>query len=127
MLIASPQKSKLGKSGLTNAWDSILRTPRFRLQGSLKRRACTSSADFSPTFDHESDARHSDSTNSVVLRRFLDQVSDVAYRADMRRIGEEYLFSDLGEFRHYLSEKAEYNKINRAAGKEIVDVSRFRH
>jgi hypothetical protein len=71
-LTSSPQKSKLGRKG-----DSILRTPHFRLHGSFKWRARTSSADFSPTFDQESDSRHSDSTNSVVLRRFLDQVSDM--------------------------------------------------
>lgn len=44
----------------------------------------------------------------------------------MRRVGEETLFSDFGEFRHYLSEKAAYNKVNRAAGKEMVDVSLVR-
>jgi hypothetical protein len=48
----------------------------------------------------------------------LDQVS----RADLK-VGEETLFNDFGEFRHYLSEKAVYNKVNRGAGKEMVDVS----
>jgi hypothetical protein len=48
----------------------------------------------------------------------LDQVS----RADLK-VGEETMFSDFGEFRHYLSEKAVYNKVNRGAGKEMVDVS----
>ena len=37
--------------------------------------------------------------------------------------GEETPFSDFGEFRHYLSEKAAYNKVNRGDGKEMVDVS----
>ena len=53
-----------------------------------------------------------------VVWMFLDQVS----RADLK-VGEETLFNDFGEFRHYLSEKAVYNKVNRGAGKEMVDVS----
>ena len=63
------------------------------------------------------------STNSDVLRRFMDQVWDVAYRADTSRLGKETLRNDFGEFRHYLSEKEMYNKDNRQAGKDIVDVS----
>jgi hypothetical protein len=106
-------QSKFGKKELICAWNSILKTPRL-----VKRRARTFSADLSSR-DQESES------NSDVLRRFLDQVSDVAYRADLRRVGEESLFTDFGEFRHYHSEKAAYNKVNRAAGKEMVDVSPF--
>jgi len=51
----------------------------------------------------------------------MDQVSEVSHRADMKRLGEEDLLNDYGEFRHYLVEKAAFNVDNRAAGKEVVD------
>ena len=114
-ILSPPKKMQVtfGKKELISAWNSILRTPRL-----VKRRVRSFSADFSPTFSHESESRQSESNNSDVLRRFLDQVS----RADLK-VGEETLFNDFGEFRHYLSEKAVYNKVNRGAGKEMVDVS----
>ena len=112
-------QSKFGKKELISAWNSVLRTPRL-----VTRRVRSSSADRSPTFTYNpNEVSREKESNSDVLRRFIDQVSDVAYRADMRRIGEENLLSNFGEFRHYLSEKAVYNKDNRAAGREMVDVS----
>ena len=57
------------------------------------------------------------------MRRFIDQVFDVGHRADIRRLGENELAKDFGEFRHYLREKAAYNQTNQALGKETVDVS----
>ncbi len=112
-------QSKFGKKELISAWNSVLKTPR-----SVTRRVRSSSPDRSTTFTYNPNvvSREKES-NSDVIRRFIDQVSDVAYRADMRRIGEENLFSNFGEFRHYLSEKAAYNVRNRAAGREMVDVS----
>ena len=110
----SPRQSIKCKKSLIRAWDSMLRTPRLR-------RLRSSSADINPTVYKAPDCNTS--TNSDVLRHFIDQVSDVAYRADTRRLGEETLRNDFGEFRHYLSEKEMYNKDNRQAGKDIVDVS----
>lgn len=69
-------QAKFGKKELISAWNSILRTPRL-----VKRRARSFSVNASPTFGQESESRQSESNNSDVLRRFLDQVSDVAYRA----------------------------------------------
>ncbi len=69
-------RAKFGKKELISAWNSILRTPRL-----VKRQARSFSADASPTFRQESESRQSESNNSDVLRRFLDQVSDVAYSA----------------------------------------------
>ena len=60
---------------------------------------------------------------TVVWRRFMDQVSDITYRADGKRLGDESLHSDFGEFRHYIVEKYAYNMANRYAGKEPSDVS----
>ena len=53
----------------------------------------------------------------------MDQVCDVAYRADSKRLGEENLHNDFGEFRHYIVEKFSYNLAKRAAGIEPADVS----
>jgi hypothetical protein len=52
----------------------------------------------------------------------MDQVSEVSLRADLKRLGEDRLIKDYGEFRHYLVEKSAFNASNRAAGKEIADV-----
>ena len=53
----------------------------------------------------------------------MDQVSDITYRADGKRLGDESLHNDFGEFRHYIVEKYAYNVVNRFAGKEASDVS----
>ena len=124
-------QSKLpGKKDLVGAWNSLLKTPRSiknRARSlSPGKRARSLSAGHSPAISTlqsaDSDLKPKQS-NSDVLRRFFDQISDVAHRADIRRLGEDGLLSNFGEFRHYLSEKAAYNKVNRAAGKEMVDVS----
>ena len=124
-LLSSPRQSlmklqsKFGKKELVSAWNSVLRTPRL-----VTRRVRSSSTDRASIFTYDpNDVSRQKESSSDVLRRFIDQVSDVSHRADMRRLGEENLFSNFGEFRHYLSEKAAYNKDNRAAGKEMVDVS----
>lgn len=115
-------QSKFGKRELLNAWNYALRRRRTarvtRSSSSTPDRASSKNARATP-LESESDG------NNVadVLRRFMDQVCDVGQKADVRRIGEEALWKDFGEFRHYLSEKAAYNRVNRAAGKEMVDVS----
>ena len=43
----------------------------------------------------------------------MDQVSDISYRADSRRLGDETLHENFGEFRHYIVEKYSYNMANR--------------
>ena len=53
----------------------------------------------------------------------MDQVSDITYRSDGKRLGDENLHSDFGEFRHYIVEKYAYNMANRGAGREPSDVS----
>lgn len=122
-ILSSPRQSlrkiqsKFGKKELIGAWNSVLKTPRL-----VRRRARSMSAERPGITTLESEPKQKES-NSDVLRRFMDQVSDVAHRADIRRLGEDELCNDFGEFRHYLNEKAAYNKANRAAGKELVDVS----
>ena len=53
----------------------------------------------------------------------MDQISDITYKADGKRLGDENLHSDFGEFRHYIVEKYSYNMANRYANKEPLDVS----
>jgi hypothetical protein len=60
---------------------------------------------------------------TVVWRRLMDQICDVAYKADSKRLGEENLHDDFGEFRHYVTEKFAYNLAKRVAGIDPTDVS----
>ena len=127
--LASPGRSlrrsvrSFGKKDLISAWNSVLRTPRL-----VRRREHTPSTDrgFSPlAFPYlEPDAKRTESFGVTdVWRKLMDQIFDVAHRADIKRLGDDALLSDYGEFRHHLTEKYVFNKINRAAGKEILDVS----
>lgn len=54
--------------------------------------------------------------NSIVelWRKLLDQISDCTYKADIGRFGESRLHENVGEFRHYLTEKNVYNEFNSA-------------
>ena len=111
------QSNLPGKKELISAWNAALKTPRLvkRRAFSLSTAGDLSSSDLKPSLQKES--------NSDVLRRFFDQIIDVGHKADFRRLGEEALYSNFGEFRHYLSEKVIYNKGNKEAEKEIIDVS----
>ena len=139
---------KIGKRELVHSWNAVFKTRRQGKKSSRRTAptnidvhtlACSSSMsqDASPhpskTYDGTTD----------VLRRFMDAVCDVvsaypvdralhysaltfyaniqAYKADLKRLGEEGLVQDFGEFRHHMTEKATFNKANRAAGKEMVE------
>jgi hypothetical protein len=65
------------------------------------------------------------SGETIVWRRFMDQISDTSYRADSKRLGDEHLHDLFGEFRHYVVEKYAYNTANRFTGSEPLDVSTF--
>ncbi|KAG7367370.1 zinc-finger domain containing protein [Nitzschia inconspicua] len=116
----------LSKKDLYAAWNAMMKTPRF-----LKRRLTTnqdrypeSMAGITPGPDSNSNFATSSSESlgeTVVWRRFMDQVSDITYRADGKRLGDENLHSDFGEFRHYIVEKYAYNMAYRFAGKETTD------
>lgn len=56
----------------------------------------------------------------------MDQVSDITYKADGRRLGDENLHKDFGEFRHYIVEKYSYSLANKYVNKEPLDVSTIR-
>lgn len=52
----------------------------------------------------------------------MDQISDISYRADSKRLGDDHLHDFFGEFRHYIVEKYAYSMTNRFAGNEPADV-----
>mmetsp|Transcript_12443 Transcript_12443/g.23345 ORF Transcript_12443/g.23345 Transcript_12443/m.23345 type:complete len:2568 (-) Transcript_12443:2177-9880(-) len=79
-----------GKKDLCKAWGHVLWTPPYTSRNYLW--AQTSAA------------------VTAVYRKILDQVSEISYKSDSKRIGEGNLQHNLGEFRHYLVEKVAYNE-----------------
>jgi hypothetical protein len=118
----------LRKKDLYTAWNAMMKTPRF-LRRRLRPNQESNSGMISGVTrcPDSSSSRTSSSTpesvgETVVWRRLMDQVSDITYRADGKRLGDENLHSDFGEFRHYIAEKYAYNMAYRFAGKETADV-----
>jgi hypothetical protein len=110
----------LTKRDLYAAWNAMMQTPRF-----VRRR-------FRARVHHQDDTVSQEGTvvvseplestgESVVWRRFMDQVSDISYRADSRRLGDENLHKHFGEFRHYIVEKYAYNMANRFVSGEPTE------
>ena len=104
-----------------------MKTPRYMRRKLKSRGDQNADESMKESDDQGPTSRFPTSTDSagetVVWRRFMDQVSDITYRADVKRLGEESLHNDFGEFRHYIVEKYAYNMANRFAGKEVSDVS----
>ncbi len=106
------KKNLQGKKELIKAWNNVLRTPRR-----LQRRPRPSGFVLTPPGATE----QKDTNNSDILRKLMDQIVDVGQRADLKRVGEEELTKDYGEFRHYLTERTIYNKRYRATGRDALD------
>jgi hypothetical protein len=121
----------LRKKDLYAAWNAMMKTPRYVRKKLRPNFDASFSESTSPTRAPDSFGSQTMTSSSetagetVVWRRFMDQVSDITYRADGKRLGDENLHSDFGEFRHYIAEKYSYNMANRFAGKEPTDVSIF--
>lgn len=113
-------KQVLGKKELISAWNRVLKTPRL-VQRSARGFTPNRSSDSDLSFPTNLEPERQSQRVADVWRRFLDIVSDLATKTDAKRLGED--LNDFGEFRHYLMEKAFYNKMNKSAGKESVDVS----
>jgi hypothetical protein len=65
---------------------------------------------------------------TVVWRRLMDQIADISYRADSKRLGDDNLHDLFGEFRHYVVEKYAYNnRASRFTGNDPTDVSGVRY
>ena len=102
-----------GKKDLYKAWGSVLSTPSF-----IRR--------VDSTLSDDSDSQTDNSTispNTDVWKKVLDRIVDVSYKADLKRLGEECLSLNYGEFRHYLLEKSVFNHQNSLAGIEPSSVS----
>jgi len=129
----SPQSQRkrvrsLRKKDLYAAWTAMMRTPRFVMRRKLRPK--TSSLSDDGTTEDRSVSQtiwpvptEETSGETVVWRRLMDLVSDVAFKADGKRLGERYLHQYCGEFRHYIVEKSAYNIANREGGRSNVEVS----
>jgi hypothetical protein len=117
----------LRKKDVYAAWNAMMKTPRFvrrklRPRGRLTEETAVASRE--QDLAQLSDGEDS-SGETIVWRRFMDQISDTSYRADSKRLGDEHLHDLFGEFRHYVVEKYAYNTANRFTGSEPLDVSTF--
>ena len=117
----------LKKKDLCTAWSAMMRTPRFMRRRQLARAKLVSnegvpiagtSHEALPTWPSSDEVSAGE---TVVWRRFMDLISEMGYRADVKRLGDQNFLQYFGEFRHYHVEKAIYNIANRVSGKEIVD------
>jgi len=116
----------LRKKDLYAAWNAMMKTPRFvrrrlrpRSEGNSSNTVAQHSGQDDPSFAPLSST--DSAAETVVWRRFMDQVSDITYKADGKRLGDENLHRDFGEFRHYIVEKYAYNLANKHGNKEPLD------
>jgi hypothetical protein len=116
----------LRKKDLYAAWTAMMRTPRF-VRRKLRPKNSIISDD--PAIDSRGDSGSSwpppetSSGETVVWRRLMDLLTDTSFKADGKRLGEQYLHIYCGEFRHFITEKSAYNIVNRESGKQNVEVS----
>ena len=117
----------LRKKDLYAAWSAMMRTPRF-----IRRRQVTrspsamegsgmSDTSLSTSVSQMSALEDTSMGETLVWRRFMDLLSDMANRADAKRLGEQHFLQYCGEFRHYYAEKHAHNTINRLTGRESAD------
>jgi hypothetical protein len=90
-----------GKKDLCKAWGHVLCSPPTALRISNQQTYLWAQTSAAVT---------------AVYRKILDQVSEISYKADSKRTGEENLQHNLGEFRHYLVEKVAYNEGHKVYG-----------
>jgi hypothetical protein len=118
----------LRKKDVYAAWNAMMKTPRF-VRRKLRPRGSRLLEETAVASREQDLAQLSDGEDSsgetIVWRRFMDQISDTSYRADSKRLGDEHLHDLFGEFRHYVVEKYAYNTANRFTGSEPLDVSTF--
>jgi len=116
------------KKDLYIAWTNVMETPRFvrKRKGSPESHnlsSCDTESSLSYTQENLSHplSPPSNQISAVtdVWRRVMDQCADVSYKADLKRLGEERLQLNFGEFRHYLVEKFAFNEDNDVA--PVVD------
>ena len=123
----------LRKKDLYAAWNAMMKTPRF-VRRKLRSRSASRSSSISGAQQNVQEnfsiaplSSTDSAAETVVWRRFMDQVSDITYKADGRRLGDENLHKDFGEFRHYIVEKYSYSLANKYLNKDPLDVSILFH
>lgn len=130
----------LRKKDLYAAWNSMMRTPRLVRRRLRRLGSRTSSSEIDATPPRLMPLLEESVGETVVWRRLMDQIADISYRADSKRLGDDNLHDLFGEFRHYVSlvvfqrvlsqmmskvvEKYAYNnRANRFTGNDPTDVS----
>ena len=101
------RQSFLGKKGLYKAWSSAMWTPscvRCPVKG--RNLGITTST-----------------TVTDVWRRFMDQVAELSYKVDLKRLGQQNLTLNFGEFRQYYADKYSYSGEALAPGPGYRNVS----
>ena len=116
-----PSRRSLKKKDLYAAWNGMMRTPRF-VRRKLRRTSSAMDSEGSANAQHVHSSGEDSIGETVVWRRFMDQLSDIGYRADSKRLGDDRLHDLFGEFRHYIVEKYAYNMVNRFSASEPTDV-----
>ena len=117
----------LKKKDLYAAWNAMMRTRRF-VRRKLRSRSTTSHSSDTAAAAAMADipGGEDSSGETLVWRRFMDQVADISYKADSKRLGDVHLHMFCGEFRHFVVERYAYSTSNLLLGRrEATDVSRF--
>lgn len=92
----------LKKKDLYAAWNAMMRTPRFMRR---KFRTPAQSEDLAQAGETGEES----AGETLVWRKFMDQVTDTSSKADSRRMGAgNRFFEMMGEFRHVMVEKFAY-------------------
>lgn len=111
----------LRKKDLYQAWNAMMHTPRF-VRRKLRRDSSRSAVTESDTRPMPFPSGEDSIGETVVWRRFMDQISDISYRADTKRLGDDHLHDLFGEFRHYIVEKFAYSTRRPVELGESLDV-----
>lgn len=111
----------LRKKDLYQAWNAMMHTPRF-VRRKLRRSSLRNTIAESDTRPIPFLSGEDSIGETVVWRRFMDQISDISYRADTKRLGDDHLHDLFGEFRHYIVEKYAYSTRSPVVVGESIDV-----
>jgi hypothetical protein len=118
----------LRKKDLYAAWNSMMRTPRLVRRRLRRLGSRNSSSDVDASPPRLMPLLEESVGETVVWRRLMDQIADISYRADSKRLGDDNLHDLFGEFRHYVVEKYAYNnRASRFTGNDPTDVSGVRY
>lgn len=80
----------------------MMRTPRLVRRRLRRLGSRNSSSDIDATPPRLMPLLEESVGETVVWRRLMDQIADIAYRADSKRLGDDNLHDLFGEFRHYV-------------------------